>query len=201
MMIILGSSSPRRKELLSHLVPSFKIITADIDESTIPGEPPLEHCRRLAEEKAAAVISKLGDVKKDCLSITSDTIVTAKNQILGKPKDRDDAFGIISFLSGRSHQVITAITLSLLENGGPWTSTTGHEITEVIFKKLSAADINRYLDLVHFSDKAGAYAIQEHGEMIIESIKGSQSNVIGFPEKLFVGMLKNMKLEGILTHN
>lgn len=201
MMIVLGSSSPRRKELLSHLVSSFEIKTADIDESVIPGESPLDHCRRLAEEKGAAVINQLGDVKEECLSITSDTIVTAQEKILGKPKDRDDAFRIINFLSGKSHQVITAVTLSLQKNGKQWTSTTGHETTQVIFKELSGADINRYLDLIHFSDKAGAYAIQEHGELIIESIDGSRSNVIGFPEKLFTDMLKDMKLEEILTHN
>lgn len=97
--------------------------------------------------------------------------------------------------------MITAISLSILRRGGAWKTATESESTSVTFKHLSDREINSYLDSIHYMDKAGAYAIQENGGMIIESVKGSESNVIGFPVGLFKAMLSKLDLSHILDRD
>ncbi len=199
MIVVLGSASPRRKELLSPLVPGFRVEIADIDESEIPGESPVEHCTRLAREKSKAIQKRFKADEGEVCIITSDTIITAGERILGKPLDRNDAEKILNFLSGKTHQVITAITLAIRRQQAPWRMRTETDTTEVTFRNLSSDIITTYLDSVRYMDKAGAYAIQEKGEMIIQGIEGSRSNVIGFPLGLFERLVAEEKLEYIMN--
>jgi septum formation protein len=185
MRIILGSSSPRRRELLGKITDSFEILSPDVDETPLPGEEPETFCLRAAKDKAEAIARK---VSGEYLLISADTIVTIDGLILGKPRDHDDAFGMIERLQGRTHKVKTAITLFHAHKGG-FSEATGAETTEVTFKSLSSEEIEQYLSSIHYLDKAGSYAAQEKGEMIIASLHGSMTNVIGFPVALFFRLL------------
>ena len=185
MRIILGSSSPRRKELLGRIVSSFEILSPDVDETPLPGEQPEAFCLRAAKDKAEAIARR---VSGECLLITSDTIVTIDGLILGKPKDHADALSMLERLHGRTHEVKTAITLLHTHKGG-FSEASGIETTEVTFKPLTREGIESYLASIHYLDKAGSYAAQENGSMIIASYRGSMTNVIGFPTALFFRLL------------
>ena len=172
--IILGSKSPRRRELLTHLIPDFDIRTKEIEElypETLPAEEVPEY---LAKLKASAFIDNLDD--KEVL-ITSDTIVTLEGRIYEKPKDEDDAIRILREISGKTHEVITGVCL---QNKSSQRSFCVH--TKVRFKPLSMDEIIYYIQTFKPYDKAGAYAIQEWMGMIgIESIEGDYFNVVGLP--------------------
>ena len=185
MRIILGSSSPRRKELLGRIVNSFEIMVPDVDETPNPGEAPEAFCLRAAKDKAEAIARRISG---EGLLIASDTIVTIDGLILGKPKDHDDAVAMLERLQGRTHAVKTAITLLHTHKGG-FSEATGVETTEVTFKPLSREQIEEYLSSIHYLDKAGSYAAQDNGAMIIASYRGSMTNVIGFPTALFFRLL------------
>jgi septum formation protein len=114
--------------------------------------------------------------------------VTIDDLILGKPDSLQEAVDILSLLSGREHRVITAITLCIKKSGSI-NECTAMESTSVLFKELGMEKINQYIKLVDCMDKAGAYAVQEHGDMLVESITGSITNVIGFPLRLFFSLL------------
>jgi septum formation protein len=135
--------------------------------------------------------------RSDSLVITADTIVTIDGVILGKPVSRDDARLMLSRLSGRTHRVITGLCLTTDREGGS-SSHTALEETIVTFRELDVSAIDRYLDITDYTDKAGSYAIQENGEMIVKSVAGSMTNVIGFPLRLFYSMLVKAGLEHIL---
>lgn len=186
MRIILGSSSPRRKELLEKIVHAFEIMTPDIDEIPFPGEEPESFCLRASREKADALRTKAGS--GEYLLISADTIVTIDGLILGKPKDRLDAESMLSRLQGRTHQVKTAVTI-ILSQSGATQEFSEVDTTSVTFKPLTDSCIARYLDSIHYLDKAGSYAAQENGGMIIASTEGSMTNVIGFPTGLFLRMI------------
>lgn len=174
--IVLASKSPRRQHLLKELDIDFEIRTKDIEEkypSHLKGhEVPLF----LSELKAKAFENEL--LENDIL-ITSDTIVALNNKVIGKPKDRDDAFNMLNKLSGNAHHVITAFTLSSTEK-----KQSHHVVTKVFFKSLTTKEINYYLDNYKPYDKAGSYGIQEWiGFIGIEKIEGSYYNVMGLPVK------------------
>jgi len=172
--IILGSKSPRRRELLTHLVPDFDIRTKEIEElypETLPVEKVPEY---LAKLKASAFIENLGERE---ILITSDTIVTLEGHIYEKPKDEDDAIRILQELSGKTHEVITGVCL---QSKSSQRSFCVH--TKVRFKPLRMDEIKYYIQTFKPYDKAGAYAIQEWMGMIgIESIEGDYFNVVGLP--------------------
>jgi len=172
--VILASASPRRKELLAKLGLTFKIVPAHIDESMLPGEKPLEHVRRLAEEKGRAIAEKYPEQ----IIISADTIVVYHEQILGKPIDKTDAFNMLRLLSGNTHQVITAFSI-LCGSGN--ILMTEDEVTEVRFRDLSDEDIREYIEGGSPMDKAGAYGIQDISANLVQSISGCFYNVIGFP--------------------
>jgi len=174
MNIILGSSSPRRKELLAALGFEFTTLNPEIDESFSDDMPVENVAAYLAEQKANALENQL---KKDDLLICSDTVVVLNNKILGKPSDRENAISILSQLSGNTHAVITGVALMSLTKTKVFSVTT-----EVKFTNLSRSQIEFYIDNYHPYDKAGSYGIQDWIGLIgVEKIDGSYTNVMGLP--------------------
>lgn len=177
--IILASGSPRRKQLLELAEIPFEVIVAYTDE-TYPSElSSSEIAMHIAENKAIAVQNKLQvkDNGEAQTIIAADTVVVLENKIIGKPKNREDALAILSDLSGKMHQVITGVCILTKEN-----KILFSEETDVEFYRLSASQIEYYIDHYKPYDKAGAYAIQEWiGAVGIKSIKGDFYNVMGLP--------------------
>jgi len=176
--LILASTSPRRRELLATLGIDFTIVPSPYQEKEEPGMELAELVEFNAWNKARAV----AESHPDGLVIGADTMVGIDGIALGKPANREQAADMLRKLSGRDHRVITGVSLQyLLHNGTPETDITFHVTTRVWFRTLSDEDIAAYHDVVDPMDKAGAYAMQELGERIIERIEGSPSNVIGLP--------------------
>lgn len=172
MMIILASGSPRRRELLTSVGLNFEIYRPDVDETRKPGEEPADYCRRLAGLKAEAGAQKF----PESLIIAADTIVFVDGQILGKPSDREDALRMLRLLSGREHEVITGLAVW---NAGALTVRDVH--TLVKFRELTEAEIEAYYETGECDDKAGAYAVQGRGALLIEGVRGDYYNVVGLP--------------------
>jgi len=173
--VILASASPRRKELLAGMGISFEVIPAETEEISAGSGLPAEEIVRLnAVRKAGAVSGS----HPDSLVIGSDTVVECDGRIFGKPSSPEEAVSMLKTLSGRSHRVMTGVALQLKQRDLDRSFT---EISHVVFKKLSDETIREYMRLVNVMDKAGAYAIQEHSELILARLDGSLSNVIGLP--------------------
>ena len=183
--IVLASNSPRRKELMSGLGVDYVVKTLpDVDQSypdTLQGE---EIPAYISREKAEAYQSM---IEPDELLITADTIVWMNGEVLGKPKDREDAIRMLRKLSGASHQVITGVCLTTKGWQNSFTVTT-----DVTFAVLSEEEIVYYVDKYSPMDKAGAYGVQEWiGFIGVESISGSYYNVMGLPvQKLYRELIK-----------
>lgn len=170
--MLLASQSPRRKELLQRLVPEFKTVPANIDESQRKEELPQDYVLRMSQEKAKTVQK---NYPKE-LILASDTIVALDKNILGKPQDKEDAFSMLKSLSGKTHKVYTA--MCLLENKKEMTTV---ESCDVTFYPLSDEDILKYLATEEYVDKAGSYGIQGQGALLIEKIAGDYYTVMGLP--------------------
>lgn len=170
--IILASASPRRQELLDQINIRYQLNPVDLDETPFPNEAPLDYVRRLAAEKSAACVAQLGD---GLPVLAADTAVVLDELILGKPKDRDDAFAMLRLLSGKMHRVYSAVSLRGREHG------QALSITEVTFRTLTEGEIAAYWHSGEPADKAGSYAIQGLGGVFVESITGSFSGVVGLP--------------------
>ncbi|MCU0821781.1 MAG: Maf family protein [Spirochaetes bacterium] len=196
MKVILGSSSPRRKEILEGIIGKFEIRIPHVNEELKKGEAPLQYTERISNEKAGSILSNFKN-ESSFIIITCDTIVSLNNMIFGKPDGLEDARRIINLLSGKTHEVISSITLAV-KNADYVKFKTGTEISRVTFRHLNNYDINNYLSKIDYSDKAGAYAVQEHSSMIIEKIDGSISNVKGFPLWLFYKMMDELNLLEII---
>lgn len=174
--IILASKSPRRQSLIKELGFNVEIRTKEVEEIYPPELKKEQVAIFLSELKAAAF---KGNLQPNDLIITSDTIVCLEDRIIGKPKDRDDAFNILSDLSGKMHEVITAVTLMSQQK-----TVTFYEVTEVYFKVLTNYEIDYYINNYQPYDKAGGYGIQEWiGYIGIDKINGSYHNVMGLPVK------------------
>lgn len=186
MFVILGSSSPRRKDLLGTIITDFSIRKPETDESVLPGETAHAYCMRVAEAKREALLPV--ESHGDTLIISCDTTVSYEDHILGKPEDMNDAIRMLSILQGNTHQVISAVAIYALI-GGKEIRDERLETTDVTFRKLDPSGIEAYLREVHVLDKAGAYAAQERPDMIIREIAGSRTNVIGLPMRLIYSML------------
>ena len=171
MSVILASQSPRRKELLGLMNIPFTVRVADIDEAMDPNLPPYDEVARVSRLKALAVPRDPRDVV-----IAADTIVVCDDQVLGKPKDPQDAFRMLSMLSGRAHQVMTGLTVL---HGDRVISHT--EVTDVYFRPLSDAQIQAYVDTKDPMDKAGSYGIQGGAAIFVEKLCGDYYNVMGLP--------------------
>ena len=187
MHFILASKSPRRKEILENLGLDFEIITADCDE-TCNHKDPTEYVKELALRKGNAVRERLlqnGKLSDDTLIIASDTVVVSDGEILGKPKNPEDAERMLHMFSGKTHCVISGIALLCGEK-----SAARAEITHVRFDHIPEKEIRQYIVTGEPYDKAGAYAIQGFASLWITGIKGDYFNVVGFPVKCFADLLK-----------
>lgn len=182
MDIILASASPRRRELLSFL--GVKVKTADIDESFPKNVEISLAVQQLAAKKAAAVASK---IKKDALVIGADTIVVLNNKVLGKPADEEQAYNMLSGLSGREHQVMTGVAVIRTKDGR---MEAFCETTRVWFKKLSETEIREYIKTGEPMDKAGAYGIQGKGGALVLKTEGDFQNVVGLPVKRLLKLMR-----------
>lgn len=172
--IVLASSSPRRREILERFNIDFEIIKSDIDEKTSSDEDPIQVVMSLAFQKAEDITNK---IDFDAIIIAADTVVYM-DRILGKPKNEKDAYRMLESLSGKEHYVITGIAIVDTNLGK---KIIDYEITKVKFRELQPEKINRYIETGEFKDKAGAYGIQGYGEILVDWIEGSYSNVVGLP--------------------
>jgi septum formation protein len=187
MKIILASASPRRKELLQLIGLNPAIIIPDIDEAPRPAEAVAAFLERVTIAKGIAAY------KKNLFShllISADTVVLLGDSVIGKPRDREDAFRMLNRLSGQRHEVLTGMALI-------YQGETRFEIsrTAVYFKELAGTEIDFYLDNENFLDKAGAYAIQGRAAIFVERIEGCFFNVMGFPLNLFYRMAAERGLD------
>ncbi len=168
--IVLASGSPRRRELLEQLGLAFTLAAPDVDESPLPGESPIAYVGRVAIDKVNAILVP------DSLVIAADTTVELDGQIIAKPVDIDDARAMLRRQSGRTQRVHTGVALKL---GDRLVTTT---VTSLVkFVALTDETIEWYLTTGEPLDKAGAYAIQGAGSVLVESVEGSVSNIIGLP--------------------
>jgi septum formation protein len=169
--VLLASGSPRRRELLGHLGVDFRVASPDVDETPEPGEDPASYVVRLALDKVAAV-----PAAHDVLVIAADTTVDVDGAVFEKPVDVDDARRMLTALSGRTHRVHTGVAVRLGDRSAHGLVSTG-----VTFVTLSPAMIDWYVATGEPMDKAGAYALQGGGAVLVAAVHGSVSNVIGLP--------------------
>ena len=182
MKFVLASKSPRRSEILKNAGFDFIIRTADADETIAEGTNPEDAVVMLAARKAMAV-----ERNEDEVVLGADTIVVLRDKILGKPKDREDAFNMLRSLSGRVHSVFTGVC-AISDKG----SMTFAEETKVEFYPLTDEEINTYIDSNDCYDKAGAYGIQGLASKFIRGINGDYFNVVGLPiSSVYKKILKN----------
>lgn len=183
--ILLGSKSPRRRELMQMMRIPFNVVTISGVEETFPDDMPAEEVPLyLSGKKAEAYLKHLHGNE---MIITADTLVILGNEILGKPHDSSDAIAMLRRLSGKTHKVVTGVTLATLEK-----STSFSSVTEVTFAELTDDEIRYYVDTFRPLDKAGAYGIQEWiGGAAVEKIDGSFYNVMGLPVQRLYQALRN----------
>lgn len=182
---ILASGSPRRKELLEGIGLSFRVLPSDVSEEVDSSLSPAEVVQQLAARKAAGVAHQA----KRAGIIGADTIVVCDGEIIGKPRDQEDAARILSSLQGREHQVYSGIALSYLRNGERQ-MITDYRMTKVHMRSLTEQEIWWYIRTGEPMDKAGAYGIQGKGACLIEGIEGCYFNVVGLSLDLFADMMK-----------
>ena len=185
--LLLASESPRRREIMASIGIEFEAVPSGITEKTVPGETPRGTARRLAEEKALAVSLRL----PDALVIGADTVVDLDGRPLSKPRDRADARLMIDMLNGRPHLVHTGIAAAF---GGVVTASET-ETTKVFFGDLRPDEIEEFIASGLGDDKAGAYAIQGRGAMLVERIEGCYCNVVGLPAYRLKKMLERLAPE------
>lgn len=172
--LILASASPRRAELLRQLKLEFEVVPSSAKEVFDDHLSPLELCQLNAHRKARAVAKKI----PDALVLGADTLVFLSHKIFGKPSDKDQARDMLMQLQGKTHQVVTGVSLIHLRS---YSERIFAVSTDVLFRPLTPQQIDEYLAKINPLDKAGAYAIQENGELVVSEISGSFSNVVGLP--------------------
>ena len=173
-LLILASKSPRRRYLLEQAGLAFRVVPSNIDESSVTVSSPADYVRRLSEAKANDVARQYPDK----WVIGADTIVLNADVILGKPASQSEARTMLKTLSGRTHQVLTGYAICCLARQHLFSETIK---TDVLFKNLTDAEIEWYIQTREPFDKAGAYAIQGLGTFLVKSINGSYTNVVGLP--------------------
>lgn len=181
--IILASASPRRKEILEKTGLKFRVVESEYEENLDSVMPPHMLARRLSYEKAKAVAVRYGDA----LIIAADTFIVFKDKLLGKPHTGPEALKMLTMLNGREHSVITGFTV--MDTGSGKKLSRSVE-TRVRFRKLTAGEIGAYVKTGEPLDKAGAYAIQGLGAMIVKKIEGDYLNVVGLPLSALIEALK-----------
>lgn len=188
--LILASASPRRRELLGAVGVPFRVVPSRIDEERIPGEVPRRFALRAARDKGAEVAAR----HPGAYVLSADTVVVAGGALLGKPRDRRDGRRMLSLLSGREHVVHTAVCLLRARDGYRDEALV---TTRVLFRNLTGAEIAGYLRTGESDDKAGAYAAQGAGNLLIERISGSYTNVVGLPMTHVLSMLLRAGIVGV----
>ncbi|CEQ18790.1 Maf family protein [Paraclostridium sordellii] len=183
MNIILASGSPRRREILANTNAKFDVLTSDVDERIFKFEEPTQLVLRLAFEKCMDIAIN----NPESLVIGADTIVVLDNEILGKPKNEDEVFDMLSKLSNREHQVITGMSIVNIENNK---KIVDYTISNVKFKNLTDQDIRDYISTGECLDKAGSYGIQGYGALLVKEIQGDYFNIVGLPISKLSDILK-----------
>jgi septum formation protein len=191
--VYLASGSPRRRELLQQIGVSFRVVGMAVDEAVLPDETPPAYVTRLAAAKAVAGWERSRDFTHVPV-LAADTAVVLDGQILGKPADRQDAEGMLRQLSGRTHEVLTAVALRTANGLQSRISRS-----EVTFRSIAAAEARAYWETGEPSDKAGAYAIQGRGAIFIADLRGSYSGVMGLPLFETADLLREAGLVALAT--
>ena len=173
--LVLASASPRRRDLLSAIGIHFQVVPANIDEGAADNESPVAHVKRLALAKARRVSEKI----PDRWVLGADTIVVKDKQILGKPRDEQEAKRMLSMLSHATHTVYTGY--ALVHARRPEIEKIGYARSNVLIRRLAPEEIAAYVRTGEPMDKAGAYAVQGIGAAIVERVSGSYTNVVGLP--------------------
>ena len=186
MKVILASKSPRRVEILEKIVKEFEVVQSNFDENTIDFKGDIEkYVKDLSRNKAIEVSKRLNEPS---IVIAADTVVFQNGKVLGKPKNEEDAFSMLSSLSGNTHKVYSGICLI---NTYDDTVVTDCDCTEVKFSELNPRQIRNYINSGEPMDKAGAYGIQGLGGAFVEGIKGCYYNVMGLPLNKLYKALEN----------
>ena len=189
--IILASSSPRRLALLEKMGVKFKVIVPSCDENILGKKFSYDLIEDLAEKKGLSVLKK-SDMSG--IIISADTVVILGSEVLGKPKDFQEAYNMLSKLSGKTHKVVTGVCIIDIEKNQKIIKS---QTSEVIFNKLSEEEIKNYINEKKPYDKAGAYGIQELPEGFIKEIKGEYNNIVGLPTELLRQMLNEITKESV----
>lgn len=179
--LVLASASPRRRELLAQLGLDADVVLPDVDETYPQGEAPADHAERLAREKAEWAASRV----PGSWAVGGDTVVVAGSRLLGKPASEEEAVSMLLELSGREHQVLSAVALA---GGGPTLSAVGS--ARVRFRPFGPDVARAYAATGEPMDKAGAYGIQGLGAALVDGIDGDYYAVVGFPITRFLGLLE-----------
>lgn len=186
MRLILGSQSPRRKEILTYFSLPFEQISSSFDELSIPFDgDPKSYSLKIAEGKA----NDLAELYPEAAILTADTVVFKDSKVYGKPADNKEARLMLKELAGGWHSVYTGVVLSYQQQ-----FFSGVEETKVLFNPLTDEQINCYLEALHWADKAGGYAIQLAGSLIVKRIEGCYYNVMGLPINVVDALLKKIKI-------
>ena len=193
MAICLASASPRRQELLGQIGLRFMLLPQDIDESRLPREAAPDYVRRMAGEKALAGIQDVGR-PAGLPVLAADTTVVCNEAVLEKPQSQDDAVRMLQLLSGRSHEVLTAVALA--SENSPRVQLAISR-TLVSFRNISLAEAKAYWETGEPADKAGAYGIQGMGAMFVSHIEGSYTNVVGLPLFETLQLLASLGITGL----
>lgn len=187
MRLVLGSSSPRRRELLEQLGLAFESEAPDVDESRLPDEQAAAYVERVARLKATAI------VREGRIVVAADTAVVHEGRILGKPAHPEEARSMLRRLEGDRHEVFTGIAVASTETGFEVVSMV--DVTEVALLSMTAEEIAAYVDSGEPMDKAGAYALQEKGGRFVEKVVGSPFTVIGLPVHLLPRLLRRVGVD------
>ena len=190
MKIILASNSPRRKELLNQIFDKFEVIKSDFNEDDIKEKNPEELVKMLSLKKAEAVFDKFKDNELELLVIGGDTLVYFDGQVLGKPKNEEDAYRTLKRLQGNKNEVYSAFTIILKKNNEIIKETSLSK-SIVTMKSMSDEQIKGYIKTGEPMDKAGSYAVQGIGSKFIENIEGSYSSVVGLDVEKLKELLRN----------
>lgn len=184
--LILASNSPRRKEIFTKMGFDFLVMPSDKEPHIDINADAINSALNSAKIKAEDIFSR----NQDDVVVGADTVVSVDSKVLGKPKDRDDAFNMLKMLSNKKHQVITAVYVC-----SPKKSKGFVNVTDVEFYDLDDNEINAYIDTNECMDKAGSYAIQGKGFRLVKAIHGDYNNVVGFPAAEFLRFLKKENIE------
>jgi septum formation protein len=187
---LLASASPRRLDLLRGIGLTPTVMPSNVHEESAPGERPTETVRRLAEAKGRQVAGRLDDDPSVCyVVLAADTAVVIDDRALGKPRDAKEAEEMLRLLRGRTHEVLTGVFLLRTDDGR---ATCGVDSSRVRFREYEDRDIHAYVQSGEPMDKAGAYAIQGGGSILVAALEGSWSNVVGLPLERLPGWLEQI---------